>query len=323
VKKEILNIPTPFGEPLILYKNRWGPENGDDSLSIVSGLQGDRLNGLMVASRLSRFLNDVESGKETGYQIRGTIQIFPIVNYKAWETGNPVWNFDSQDADLTFPGMEVGEITETVCNTVVQHTSESEYGIILQTGEKHYEDAPHVKLIDPGRKRRNLSRGLCLPIGREIAESPSLVLNLAKQWDLMGLYPFILSAGKPQTYHAPYCDLLLDGIINFMRTEGLLSHNLEEVSQRAMAFFDAQSEYPVLTREAGLFYPEPAIGTVVQKGDKLGEVRDLYQGTVLEEIHTPEDGYVVTLRNHPMVYEKELVAVLLGEKNRRWFWPFG
>jgi hypothetical protein len=90
-----------------------------------------------------------------------------------------------------------------------------------------------------------------------------------------------------------------------------------------MIFFDAQCERPVLTREAGLFYPEPIIGTTVQEGDKIGEVRDLYEGNVLEEIHTPEAGYVVTLRDHPMVYEKELVAVLLGEKNRRWFWPFG
>jgi uncharacterized protein len=322
VKEEILNIPTPFGEPLILYKNRWGPETGD-TLSIVSGLQGDRLNGLMVASRLSRFLNDVESGKETGYQIRGSIQIFPVVNYKAWESGSPVWHFDSQDVDLTFPGMEVGELTETVCNTVIQHTAESDYGIILQAGEKHYEDAPHVKLIAPNRKRRNLTRSLGLHIGREVTESPSLVLNLAKQWDLMGLHPFILSAGKSQIYHPQYCDLLLDGIINFMRAEGLLSHNREKASQREMAFFDAHSEYPVLTREAGLFYPESVIGTTVKEGGKLGEVRDLYQGVVLEEIYAPEEGYVVTLRDHPMVYERELVAVLLGEKNRRWFWPFG
>ena len=322
MKKEILNIPTPFGEPLILYKNRWGPENGD-TLSIVSGLQGDRLNGLMVASRLSRFLNDIEEGKESSYQIQGTIQIFPVVNYKAWETGNPVWNFDSQDVDLTFPGMEVGELTETVCNTVIRHTAESVYGIILQTGEKHYEDAPHVKLIDPNRKRRNLARRLGLHIGREVAESPSLVLNLAKQWDLMGLHPFILSAGKPQTYHPHYCDLLLDGIVNFMKAEGLLRHNSEKVSQREMAFFDAHNECPVLTRKAGLFYPESAIGTAMEKGDKLGEVRDLYEGVVLEEVHAPEEGYVVTLRDHPMVHEKELVAVLLREKNQRWFWPFG
>jgi predicted deacylase len=322
VKEEILNISTPFGEPLILYKNCWGPESGD-RLSIVSGLQGDRLNGLMVASRLSRFLNDVESGKEAGYKIQGSIQIFPVINYKAWESGNPVWHFDSQDVDLTFPGMEVGELTETICNTVIRHTAESDYGIILQTGEKHYEDAPHVKLIDPNRKRRNLTRSLGLHIGREIAESPSLILNLVKQWDLMGLHPFVLSAGKPQAYHPQHCDLLVDAIVNFMRTEGLLSHNREKASQREMAFFDAHSERPVLTREAGLFYPEPVIGTTVKEGEKIGEVRDLYQGEVLEEIKAPEAGYVVTLRDHPMVYEKELVAVLLGEKNRRWFWPFG
>ena len=322
MKEEILNIPTPFGDPLILYKNRWGPESGD-SLSIVSGLQGDRLNGLMVASRLSKFLNDVESGEEAGYKIHGAIQIFPVVNYKAWETGNPIWNFDSQDVDLAFPGMEAGELTETICNTVVRHTAESDYGIILQTGERHYEDAPHVKLIDPSRKRRNLARSMGLHIGREITETPPLVLSLAKQWDLMGLHPFILSAGKPQTYHPQYCDLLLDGIINFLRTEGLLSYRREKASQREMAFFDAHNECPVLTQEAGLFYPEAVIGTAVEKGSKLGEVRDLYDGDVLEEVHAPEDGTVVTLRDHPMVHEKELVAVLLREKNQRWFWPFG
>ncbi|MEE8126988.1 MAG: hypothetical protein V3T45_00405, partial [Nitrospinaceae bacterium] len=70
-------------------------------------------------------------------------------------------------------------------------------------------------------------------------------------------------------------------------------------------------------------YPESAIGTAMEKGDKLGEVRDLYEGVVLEEVHAPEEGYVVTLRDHPMVHEKELVAVLLREKNQRWFWPFG
>lgn len=322
MKQEILNIPTPFGDPLILYKNQWGPTGGD-SLSIVSGLQGDRLNGLMVASRLSRFLNDIESGKEAGYQIQGTIQIFPVVNYKAWESGNPLWNFDSQDVDLTFPGMEVGELTETICNTVIRHTAESDYGIILQTGEKHYEDAPHVKLIDPGRKRRNLARSLGLQIGRKVEESPSLILNLAKQWDLMGAHPFILSAGKPQDYHPPYCDLLLDGIINFMKAGGLLRHKSKKSSLQETAFFDAQNEYPVLTREAGLFYPEPVIGTAVKKGSKLGEVRDLYEGAVLEEVLAPEEGYVITLRDYPMVHEKELLAILLREKNPPWFWPFG
>jgi predicted deacylase len=108
-----------------------------------------------------------------------------------------------------------------------------------------------------------------------------------------------------------------------MRAEGLLRHNREKASQREMAFFDAHNECPVLTRNAGLFYPESVIGTAVEKGDKLGEVCDLYEGVILEEVQAPEDGTVVTLRDHPIVHEKELVAVLLREKNQRWFWPFG
>ena len=322
MKQEILHIPTPFGEPLVLYKNRWGPLDGE-GLSIVSGLQGDRLNGMMVASRLSRFLNDIEAGRETGYQIRGNIQIFPIVNYKAWETGNPVWNFDSQDVDLTFPGMEVGELTETICNTVIRHTADSDYGIVVQSAEKHYDDAPHVQLIEPNRKRRNLARSLGLAVGREVSENPALVLNLAKRWDLMGLHPFILSAGKPQTYQPQYCDLLVDGIVNFMRSQGLLTPTREKGSQREMAFFDAEHECPVLTREAGLFYSEIEVGTAVDKGQKLGEVRDLYEGGLLEEVPAPEKGFVVTLREYPMVHEQECVAVVLRENHRRGFWPFG
>jgi len=322
MKEEILHIPTPFGEPLILYKNRWGPIGGP-TLSIVSGLQGDRLNGVMVASHLARFLNDVEEGRETGTKICGAIQIFPIINYKAWETGNPVWNFDSQDVDLAFPGTEAGELTETICNTVIRHTADSDYGIILQSGEKHYEDAPHVKLITSNRRRRQLARHLGLPIGREMADSPVRVLTLARQWDLMSLDAFILSAGKPHSYHAQYCDLLLDGILNFMSAEGFLNRRREKVRPREMAFYHATNECPVLTREAGLFYAESVIGTTVTQGQKLGEVRDLYQGKTLETVTAPEDGYVVTLRENPMVHEKECVAVLLREKNQKWFWPFG
>ena len=322
MKQEILNIPTPFGEPLVLYKNQWGPKNGD-TLSIVSGLQGDRLNGVIVASRLSRFLNQIEAGEQPGTRIRESIQIFPIVNFKAWESGTPVWNFDSQDTDLTFPGMEQGEITETVCNTLIRHTADSDYGIILQTGDKHYEDAPHVKLIDPGRSRRNMARRLGLAIGREVADSPTLTLSLARQWDQMGVHPFIVSAGKPQVHHPPLCDLLFDGIVNFMHAQGFLSQDGEKARLTEMAFFDARNECPVLTNHAGLFFPENEIGQSVVQGQKLGEVRDLHEGAVLEEVTAPENGVVVTLRDHPMVHEKEWVAVVLREKNRRWIWPFG
>ena len=41
MKEKILTLPTPYGENLELYKNVW--EKSGESLSIVSGLQGDHL----------------------------------------------------------------------------------------------------------------------------------------------------------------------------------------------------------------------------------------------------------------------------------------
>ncbi len=43
----------------------------------------------------------------------------------------------------------------------------------------------------------------------------------------------------------------------------------------------------------------------------------------MKEVTAPEEGFVVTLREYPMVHEQECVAVMLRENNRKWFWPFG
>ena len=44
MKEKILTLPHPFGGDLELYKNTWGKSG--EPLSIVSGLQGDHLNGM-------------------------------------------------------------------------------------------------------------------------------------------------------------------------------------------------------------------------------------------------------------------------------------
>ena len=322
MREEILNIPTPYGDPVVLYKNHWGPADGE-SLSIVSGLQGNRLNGLMVASRLSQFLNAVENGEISGYKIRGHIQIFPIVNYKAWETGNMVWHFDSQDTDLTFPGMETGELTETICNTIIRHTADSDFGIILQTGEPNYEEAPHVKLIRSNRKHRNMARSFGQAIGRECATHPAIVLNLAWQWAEIGLHSFILSAGRPNSYQPQFCDLMFEGLLGFLTDQGFLEHQGEKGIPEKTTFFRAEDEQPVLIRQAGLFYPELSAGSPVKKGQKIGEIRDLYQGKLLEEVTATENGIVGTLRINPLVHEGECLAIVLKDSQKRWFRPFG
>ena len=81
MKEKILSLPSPFGGNLEIYKNIWGTST--EPLSIVSGLQGDHLNGLFLNSRLTQFLDSVAEGIDPHYKLTGQVQTFPLVNANA------------------------------------------------------------------------------------------------------------------------------------------------------------------------------------------------------------------------------------------------
>ena len=71
----------------------------------------------------------------------------------------------------------------------------------------------------------------------------------------------------------------------------------------------------VRTSTPGMFLKEVKVGKFLKKGQKIGEIRDIYSGKRLEELVTPEDGLLVTLRQYPIVYEKEPIAIILSGKD--------
>ena len=320
MKEKFFSAQTPLGENISLYKNFWGESEFSETLSIVSGLQGDRLNGLMAASRLSRFLGDIAEGREPDFKLTGNVQIFPVVNLPALTEGSAVWSYDNLDADRAFPGLEEGDLTETLCHAVLQQTAQSDYGIILQTAEPHYTDAPHIKMV--ARTLKGLARNLDLRVAREIAEFPALTLQLIKQWDALGMASFILSAGAPGVVDPAHGDTLFESVLNFMLVTGFLSHTHKKGHKRDLDFYPAHSECTLLTQKSGLFVPKSKVGNWMETDQPLGEVVDLYSGEILETVTVQEEGFLVTLRVHPLVHEKEPVGVLLTRKNQRWFWPF-
>jgi len=322
VKKEIFSTTTPLGETITLYKNEWRCPDAEDTLSIVSGLHGDRFNSLVAASRVSNLLQRIEQGDEPAYKLTGNVQIFPVVNYGALETGNASWTYDQLDVDFAFPGIEEGDITEKLCNLLLNETAQSQYGIVLQSGEKHYEDAPHIKIYEPTRSTKKAARGFQIDTVREIADHPALVLQLLKQWHTMGIDAFILSAGRPQVLDEVLVNQLYEGILNFMMHTKFLKAVQPAVQDRGMVLYPTQNEVTVMTEEAGLFIPEVCVGTWMSAGQTMGTVNDLFSGNRLETVVTPEDGFLVTLRTQPMVHDKEPIATLLTDRKSKWFWPF-
>ena len=104
MKETILSIQSPLGPPTELAQFTWRGTQPKKTIAIVSGVQGNHLNGIYLCSRLIRFLNSVESGNEPGYYLKGVIKIIPTINLPAIQEGKGLWSFHDLDMNLAFPG---------------------------------------------------------------------------------------------------------------------------------------------------------------------------------------------------------------------------
>lgn len=321
MKEKVLSIPTAFGAPLELYKNSWGKSS--DILSIVSGLQGDHLNGMFLSSRLSQFLDSVVEGIDPNYTLKGQVISFPVANLNAIQSGSKLWPYDGMDMDLAFPGNPQGETTEALASAIYSHTADSYWGILLQSAAPHYEDAPHIQTLKLDGRIKKLSRDLKIETVRKLNETSGV--SLFHQWQARDIVAVTLSAGSPRTLNIQQCETLFQGIVNFMVAEGILKdrRKIKPEENTKPQLYQAENEVAILTSTAGMFLKEVKVGTTVQTGQKIGEIRDIYSGKRLEEVTATADGFLVTLRQYPIVYEKEPIATILTtKKSWRQFLPW-
>lgn len=315
MKEIIFTLQPPLGKPVHLYKNVWEGGMLRETFNVVGGLQGDQLNGLYIASQLSRFLQGVEEGRESGYKITGKIQVFPLANMQAMQSGTRLWGLDNLDLDRAFPGNRTGDISERLCHAIHQHTTNSDYGVIVHND--FYEHHPHAQFID--KSARALAQSTGLGIAREITAPP---LQLLHQWVEHGVKALLLTGGKNNEINTSQCQVLIGSCINLMLATGVLSLGERKKPKHEIQYYKAENECAIVSAHAGLFIPRVKVGEMLKQGQIIGEVRDIHGGETLAEPSAPKDGFLVSLRNHPVIFGREPLAILLTENDRPWYRPF-
>ena len=310
MKEKVLSIPTAFGAQLELYKSSWGKSG--EKLSIVSGLQGDHLNGMYLNSRLSMFLDSVVEGTDPHYSLKGRVVSFPVANLNAIQSGSKLSPYDSMDMELAFPGNPQGETIEALASAIYSHTNDSYWGLIIQSAPLHYVDFPHLQAIKLDGKIKKLCRDLKIQAARKINASASLLYH----WHALDIAAVTLSTGSARTLNRPQCEVLFQGIVNFMLAEKILKDNktIRHEKNTKPQFYETNDEVPVLANSAGMFLKEIKVGATVHAGQQIGEILDIFSGKKLEEIKAPADGLIITLRQYPVVYQKEPLAIILTKK---------
>ena len=274
----VVKAPLPVGEVLVIQKNRIaGADPKSHRLAIVTGTHGDELEGQYVAWQLARVLEEKKD------RLQGTVDIYPALNPLGISTiyrGLPGFDLDM---NRIFPGSRNETMYEYIANGIIRDIKGADLCIDIHASNIFLREIPQVRINE---------------------KTATVLTPLAKLLNM----DFIWIVGMRITQS--YGDQLITGILSVMSHLGMLAEPAPEVKQPvvstdgSVAFINADA--------SGFFMPQVMHGDFVKKGQPVGFIADALNGVTKEELCSPVDGMVFTLREYPVVNEGSLIARILG-----------
>lgn len=309
--KTIAKVALPVDETLEIKRNRIEPEQKSKNMkriSIVTGIHGDELEGQYVCFELQRRIN------ENPEYLKGIVDIYPAMNplgIDSIERGIPAFDLDM---NRLFPGNIEGNMTEYLAAEIIKDVSGSDCVIDIHASNIYLTEIPQIRINE-------LNEKVLVPLAEKTnidfiwVHGASTVLEATFAYSLnsTGTPCLVVEMGVGMRITKEYGDQLVDGILNLMREMGIwmgetktprkpiISKNPDDVQ-----FLNAST--------GGLFVPSVKHWQQLEKGDLIGRIIDPLSGKVLDEILSPVNGILFTIRDYPIVDEGSLIGRLLRKE---------
>lgn len=307
----IAKVILPVDETLEIKKNRIVPAKKSENMkriSIVTGIHGDELEGQYVCYELQRRINeDFES-------LNGIVDIYPAMNplgIDSIERGIPAFDLDM---NRLFPGNEDGNMTEYLAAEIIKDVSGSNLVLDIHASNIYLTEIPQVRINELNEKE-------LVPIAQKAnvdfiwvhGASTVLEATFAHSLNSTGTPCLVVEMGVGMRISKDYGNQLVDGILNLMKEMGIWNGKTTEVRKPIISknpddvcFLNAST--------GGLFVPAVKHWQKLKKGDLIGQIINPLEGKVLDDIYSPVNGILFTIRDYPIVDEGSLIGRLLREE---------
>lgn len=312
--KEIVSIALPADECMRVKKARILPEEahrrpGMPRLSVVTGTHGDELEGQYVCYQLQKYI------RERIDCLRGIVDIYPALNPLGVDSiTRGVPGFDL-DMNRIFPGREDGAMAETAASAITQDLLGSDICIDVHASNIFLREIPQVRISEETAPTL-LPHARCLNCDFIWVHKSATVLKstLAHTLNTRGVKTLVVEMGVGMRITRAYGDQLVQGILHLMHTLGMFTEDTAPVREPIVS---TDGEVHFLNANAlGMFVPCAQHFMDMRKGEKIGEIINPLTGEIAQEVLSPCDGILFTLREYPLVYEGSLLARVLGEVKR-------
>lgn len=302
----ILRLELPYRDDLLLQRTVFGRAGGP-RVAVVSGIHGDEIEGLYVCHELARWL---EANPKA---LRGRVELYPAANPLGLSTmSRSVPVFDS-DLNRNFPGHPQGLVPQRIAHTLIKACAGAALVIDVHASNIFLRELPQVRINDA-------FTDTLVPLAMEMnldviwihGAMTVLEATLSHSLNSRKVPCLVVEMGVGNRITPAFTDQIIVGILRTWQKLGVIDPRvpLPPCSHHPLIADDSNVRY-LNAETSGLFVPSVGRLNRVAKGETLGRIVSAFHGRVLSRVTSPVDGFLFTLREHPIVYEGSLMARMM------------
>ena len=309
--KKVASVELPVDEVLTIKKRRIMPNGkakGLKRISVVTGIHGDELEGQYVCYELSKRI-EAELDK-----LCGIVDIYPAMNPLGIDSitrGIPAFDLDM---NRLFPGDIEGNMTEYLAAEIIKDVSGSDLVVDIHASNIFLTEIPQIRINELNEKE-------LVPFAEKSnvdfvwihGASTVLESTFAYSLNSTGTPCLVVEMGVGMRITKEYGNQLVDGIFSLMKELGIWTGDVK-APRKPIISNDPDDVSYLNASTGGLFVQNVRHWEVLKKGDLIGQIINPLSGKVLEDVVSPVDGILFTIREYPIVDEGSLVGRLLRKE---------
>jgi predicted deacylase len=277
--------------------------NDGPILTIISGQHGTEYVGICAAIEI---IQRVDPKK-----LSGAILVLPVVNAAGFEQRSrlafPIEDEFSGTRNINriWPGDQNGSLAHVTIHMVFNKVVKRGQYLFDIHGGDIYESITSCVLVPKiGSEVDPAVLGIAEAIGFDtIIEVQNARGYSITEAGLAGITSFAVSAGDSGRLEEKFVEELVAGLMNSLRHLKMIEGAVELRKNYRLGY----EVVKIKSRTGGLFYQRVPVGTIVQKGQKIGEIISM-DGRILESVHAVESGLLFESFCNPAVNTGETLG---------------
>ena len=309
----IARAELPVDEMLEIKKNRIVPADGQSNgkrICVVTGIHGDELEGQYVCYEVNRRI------RENMQYLKGTVDIYPALNPFGIDSitrGIPAFDLDM---NRLFPGNSEGDMNEYLASGIIEDMKGADVCVDIHASNIFLTEVPQIRINE-------LHKDWLVPIAEKAnvdfvwVHGASTVLESTFAFSLnsIGVATLVVEMGVGMRITRSYGDQMTEGIFSLMKELGIWDGPVGKIRKPVVAADqDGECVCYLNAPESGVYIKDINHGTLVKKGDHIGDIVNPLTGELLSSINAPEDGWLFTQREYPILDEGSLMARILKQE---------